>query len=333
MKAAVVEAPGRVCVMTVDDPTPGRGEILVRVKACGICGTDVHIVDGEFPAATLPLVPGHEFAGEIAAIGPEVAGLLVGERVAIDPALWCGACHFCKEGKHHLCSNRGAIGGTADGGFAEYVVVPYQNAYVVPDAMTFPQAALAEPLSCVVHGVDILQPRLGESCLVVGAGTTGLLFVQLLLRAGAAAVDVVNRTASRLERAKKLGARRVGASVSEMRENSPAGYDCVVDATGIPELVEAAFDAVAPGGKLLVFGVSPAAATVRLPPYRIYRDEITVVGSMGIHLGYGPALRLLAEGALDTELMLTHAFDLADFPRALEIVRRGEGIKVQVTTS
>ena len=215
------------------------------------------------------MVPGHEFAGEIAAIGPEVAGLLVGERVAIDPALWCGACRFCKEGKHHLCSNRGAIGGTADGGFAEYVVVPYQNAYVVPDAMTFPQAALAEPLSCVVHGVDILQPRLGESCLVVGAGTTGLLFVQLLLRAGAAAVDVVNRTASRLERAKKLGARRVGASVSEMRENSPAGYDCVVDATGIPELVEAAFDTVAPGGKLLVFGVSPAAATVRLPPYRI----------------------------------------------------------------
>ncbi len=332
MRAAIVQAPGQVEVAEVPDPVVRAGEIIVKVGACGVCGTDLHIVDGEFPAAVFPLIPGHEFAGEVVEVGPGVDGLRSGARVAVDPALSCGACAFCRTGQRHLCVNRGAFGGTADGGFAEYVRVPYENAYLLPDHVTYQEGALVEPVSCVVHGFHVLKPKLGDTFLVVGAGAAGLLFVQLALRGGASTVDVVNRSEHRRARALRVGATRVAGSVHEVLEHRPLGYDCVVEATGVPRMLETALDAVKPGGKLLVYGVAPAQASVTVSPYRLYRDEITVLGTMGIHYGYAPALDLIASGALDTELMLTHRFGLGDFPNALDAVRRGEGVKVQVTS-
>jgi NADPH2:quinone reductase len=158
-------------VESVPDPTPGLGEIIVAPQAVGICGTDLHIIDGHFPPAPYPIVPGHEFAGEVVAIGPGVADFAVGQRVAVDPSLFCGHCTYCRRQSGNLCDNWGATGDTVDGAFAELVSVPARNAYLIPDEMTWAAAALVEPLSCVVHGLRCLAMPAGAELLVVGAGT------------------------------------------------------------------------------------------------------------------------------------------------------------------
>ena len=330
MKAAIIEKPGDIRVGTVDDPTPGRGELVVKVGACGICGTDLHIADGEFPPTPYPIVPGHELAGEVVALGPDVSGLAEGQRVAVDPSLYCGHCRFCRVGKGNLCENWDAIGDTVSGGFAEYVAVPAANAYVVPEIVSYRQAALIEPLSCAVHGMHALGPRMGDSFLVVGAGTMGLMLLQLALRGNASRVAVADLSEERLARARRLGATSTTTDMTRLRDEEDLGFDCVIDATDVPQAIEAAFDMVKRGGKLLVFGVAPAEAHVALSPFRIYNDEITVLGSMAILNSYAPAVDLITGGAFDADALLTETMPLDEYPAALDMVRRGEGLKTQV---
>ena len=330
MKAAIIEKPGDIRVGTVEDPTPGRGEIVVKVGACGICGTDLHIADGEFPPTPYPIVPGHELAGEVMALGPDVSGLAEGQRVAVDPSLYCGHCRFCRMGKGNLCENWNAIGDTVSGGFAEFVAVPAANAYAVPDTVSYRQAALIEPLSCAVHGMNVLSPRMGDTFLIVGAGTMGLMLLQLALRGNASKVAVADLSEERLSRAGRLGATSTTTDVTELRNEEDLGFDCVIDATGVPQVIESAFDMVKRGGKLLVFGVAPAEASVSLSPFRIYNDEITVVGSMAILHSYAPAVNLIDGDAFDADALLTETMPLDAYPAALDMVRRGEGLKTQV---
>ena len=325
MKAAIWEQPGDLRIGERDDPTPGEGELVVRVGACGLCGTDLHIADGEFPPAPYPLVPGHEFAGEVVAVGPAVDDWREGDRVAVDPSLFCGHCEYCRVGRGNLCANWGAIGDTVDGAFAEYVKVPAANAYALPDDLDFRAGALIEPLSCAVRGMHRLQLQPGESALVVGAGTMGLLLQQLILRAGATRVAVADTNEAKLGLAERLGADAVGTDVAELGR-----FDVAVDATGAPPAIEAAFGALRRGGRLMVFGVAHADASVALSPFRIYNDEITIVGSMAVLNSFGPAVELMAAGAIDAKAMLTHDFPLDGFGDALATVRRGEGVKSQV---
>lgn len=331
MRAAIIERPGEISIGSVDDPTPKAEEIVVRVGACGICGTDLHIADGEFPPTPYPIIPGHEFAGEIVTLGPGVEDLSEGARVAIDPSLLCGKCEFCRRGSRNLCQNWGAIGDTVAGGFAEYVSVPAANAYVLPEEISYREAALIEPLACAVHGVRKLDPQIGDNLLIVGAGTMGLMLLQLALRGGASEVSVLDLNTERLRLAERLGAARTATDASELIESEPLGFDCVIDATGVPQAIEAAFDAVRRGGKLLVFGVAPDEARISLSPFRIYNDEITVLGSMAILNSYAPAVDLMLAGVVDGETLLTRPFPLEKYPAALETVRRGEGLKTQVT--
>ena len=217
MRAVVWEEPGKLALAEVPDPAPGHGELIVQVGACGICGTDVHIADGEFPPTPYPIVPGHEFAGRVVALGEGVPGeWRGGERVAVDPSLFCGHCPACHAGRGNLCANWNAIGDTVDGAFAEYVKVPAANAYPIPDSVSDAQGALIEPLSCAVHGARRLGPVVGEDVLVMGAGTMGLLLMQLLNRGGARSVAVVDRKASRLESATAAGAAAVATDVADL---------------------------------------------------------------------------------------------------------------------
>jgi 2-desacetyl-2-hydroxyethyl bacteriochlorophyllide A dehydrogenase len=325
VKAAVWESPGELRIAQRDDPTPGPGELVVEVAACGLCGTDLHIADGEFPPVPYPIVPGHEFAGEVVAVGPSVEGWREGDRVAVDPSLYCGHCEYCRIGRGNLCANWGGIGVTADGAFAEYVSAPAANAYALPDAVGGRAAALVEPLSCAVHGMHRLQLQPGERALVVGAGTMGLLLQQLLVRGGAGQVTTVDSNAGKLALAERLGADAVATDVREV-----GGFDVAVDATGAVPAIEGAFDALRRGGRLLVFGVAHGDARASLSPYRIYNEEITVLGSMAVLNSFGPALELMAAGAVDAEAMLTHDFPLDGFADALANVRGGEGVKTQV---
>ena len=327
MRAAIVDQPGSVRVGDVPDPAPGDRQLVVKVGACGICGTDLHIADGHFPPTPYPIVPGHEFAGEVVALGADVPGdWRVGDRVAVDPSLFCGYCTPCRSGHGNLCANWGATGDTVDGAFAEYVAVPSANCYRIPDSMSWQQGALVEPVSCAVHGVRRIGVEAGERFLVVGAGTMGLVMQQLLQRAGAS-VTVVDRNTARLPRATKLGATAVAADVAELDDER---FDAAVDCTGAAPAIEAAFDSLRRGGRLLVFGVAPAEARVALSPFRIYNDEITVVGSMAVLHSFGAALDLVASGAVDTDELLTDALPLEDYPKALDLMRSGAGLKVQV---
>lgn len=327
MRAAIVEQPGSITVGERPDPVAGRRQVVVKVGATGICGTDLHIADGHFPPTPYPIVPGHEFAGEIVEVGPDApGGWRVGDRVAVDPSLLCGYCGQCRAGRANLCENWAAIGDTVDGAFAEYVAVPAANCYRLPDSLSWREGALVEPVSCAVHGVRRVGVEAGERFLVMGAGTMGLIMQQLLQRSGAA-VTVVDRNSARLPRAKDLGAHAVATDVSELDGER---FDAAADCTGVVPAIEAAFDSLRRGGRLLVFGVAPEEARVALSPFRIYNDEITVVGSMAVLNSYGAALNLVAGGAIDTASLLTDALPLEQYPEALTLMRAGTGLKVQV---
>ncbi|GHC79251.1 alcohol dehydrogenase [Nocardiopsis terrae] len=327
MRAAIITEPGSLTVGDRPEPEPAPDGVVVRVGACGICGTDLHIADGEFPPSPYPLVPGHEFAGTVTAVGDRAPGQLrPGDRVAVDPSLFCGHCGYCRAGRGNLCANWGAIGDTVDGAFAEYVAVPAVNCHRIPDSMSMREGALVEPLSCAVHGVRRIGVEVGERFLVVGAGTMGLLLQQLLQRSGAR-VTVVDRNTRRLALAADLGAE---ATSTDAAEAGGEGFDAAVDVTGSPQAIEAAFTSLRRGGRLLVFGVADEAARVSLSPFRIYNDEITVVGSMAVLNSYGAAVDLLASGELRTAPLLTDALPLEKFPEALAMMRSGAGVKIQV---
>jgi len=327
MRAAIIDTPGSVRVGDVPDPKPRERDVVVRVGACGICGTDLHIADGHFPPSPYPIVPGHEFAGEIVEVGANApGGFEVGDRVAVDPSLFCGYCGPCRAGHGNLCANWGATGDTVDGAFAEYVAVPSDTCYRMPDGMTYREGALVEPVSCAVHGVRRIGVEAGERFLVIGAGTMGLIMQQLLQRAGAS-VTMVDRNTERLARPRDLGA---VAAVGDVTELNDEKFDAAVDCTGAAPAIEAAFDSLRRGGRLLVFGVAPEEARVSLSPFRIYNDEITIVGSMAVLHSYGAALNLVATGAIDTASLLTDSLPLERFPEALDLMRSGRGLKTQV---
>ncbi|MFF0146808.1 2-desacetyl-2-hydroxyethyl bacteriochlorophyllide A dehydrogenase [Amycolatopsis sulphurea] len=327
MRAAIVDRPGEIRVGEVPDPKPGERQVVVKVGACGICGTDLHIADGHFPPTPYPIVPGHEFAGEIVELGADVPGeWKVGDRVAVDPSIYCGYCTPCRSGHGNLCANWNATGDTVNGAFAEYVAVPADTCYRMPDSLSWEQGALVEPVSCAVHGVRRIGVEAGERFLIVGAGTMGLIMQQLLQRAGAQ-VTMVDRNAARLPRATDLGATAVAEDVSALDGER---YDAAVDCTGAVPAIESAFDALRRGGRLLVFGVAPAEARVALSPFRIYNDEITVVGSMAVLNSYGTALDLVGGGYIDTEALITDTLPLEQYPEALAKMRSGTGLKIQV---
>lgn len=338
MHAVVIDAPSSIRVDSVPDPTPRSGEILVRVSACGICGTDLHIVDGDSPLARYPIIPGHEFAGEVVALGSDIVQnsekenniIRVGSRVAIDPNLYCRHCDFCRTGHENLCIYYSAVGVTVDGAIAQYVSVPISSAYLLPDTISLREAALIEPVSCAVHGMHSLNPRSGDTFLIVGAGTMGLMLLQLAVRGGASRVVMVDINAQRLQRAESLGAARTYNDIKRALQDEPSGFNCVIDATGVPAVIESAFMAVKRGGKFMVFGVAPHEARISLSPFRIYNDEITIIGSMAVLFSFQAALDLISAGVINTEAMLTTAFPLHDFSQALNMVRRGEGVKTQI---
>jgi 2-desacetyl-2-hydroxyethyl bacteriochlorophyllide A dehydrogenase len=327
--AAVVERPGKVSVERVDDPTPGAREVLVQVAACGICGTDLHILDGESPLARYPIIPGHEFCGEVVAVGAEVEDRRVGDFVAVDPNLPCGRCRFCQAGRDNLCLNYEALGVTRPGGCAELVAAPAANAFPLPPGLPRAWGTLVEPLSCAVHGFDRLGAKLADRYLIYGAGTMGLLMAQLARRAGATTVDVVDVKAARLPVAERLGADRTATSADDLDRGQ--GWEVVIDATGVVRAIEDGLRRVARGGSFLMFGVTPAEASVEFSPFRIYNEELMVVGSMAVLHSFERARDLLVGGAIDAKAMITHSMPLDDYEAAVDTFRGGAGLKIQVT--
>ena len=322
MKAVVIEAPNQLAVRQVADPQPAPDEVIVAVAAVGLCGTDLHIYAGEYDG-DYPIVPGHEVVGTIVEVGAGVDGLAVGTRVTFDPNVPCGQCHFCRRLRFNHCLNWQGIGVTRDGGLAERVAVPAKVVYPIEDTLPFDQAVFTEPLSCVVWGLQRAVPTLADRVLIFGAGPIGLLMTQAVHRGGAAQIVVTDLQEDRLELATRLGADAVVPAGDGMetclRAYAPHGYDMVIDATGVPQVVAGCFDYVTRGGKVLLFGVCPEDATIPFSPFDLFRRDISVYGSFAVNVTFGPALELLRSGAVQVEPLISHRFSLDEFPQALEM--------------
>jgi len=331
MRAVVVEKPHQWQVTDVPDPTPQDDEVVIAVSACGVCGTDLHIFDGDFPS-NLPLVPGHEFAGEVVEVGKKVKSVKVGDFVAVHPNKPCLLCDFCREGSEHLCENLQAYGVHIPGGFAQFVAVKETNVYKA-EGLTPLQAAWAEPLSCCLHGLNKVGVKSGEKTLVIGCGPIGLLFVQLLLVHGASEVVAVDLSKERLSVAKQLGASvtlQPDEFISSHRDIAPHGFALVVEASGSPKAVELGLKVVKAGGRFLQFGVCPTNATVSFSPFTVYRKEITIVGSFSLSKEMPQALNLLVSGRVKVDVLTTHQLGLEGFGEAVKLMREAKSLKVQL---
>jgi 2-desacetyl-2-hydroxyethyl bacteriochlorophyllide A dehydrogenase len=329
MRAVLISEPGRFSLENLPDPAPRAGEVVVAPHGCGICGTDLHILEGDVPFTTYPIVPGHEFSGELVAVGAGVDTLAGGDVVAVEPSLFCGRCVPCRTGRENLCKNFDSIGvGQQNGACAELVAVPAHKAFRLPETLPPAWGMLVEPVSCVVHGFDMLETRLGDDVLIYGAGTIGLIFTQIAAHYAAGSVSVVDTNSERLPRASDLGADFVATNADEF--DRPEGWNAVIDATGAIPAIEDAIRRAAGGGTVLLFGVAPRDAEARFSPFRIYNEEVRVIGSMAIRQSFERALILMARGAIDGDRLLTHRFGLEQYGEALETFRRGDGLKLTI---
>jgi 2-desacetyl-2-hydroxyethyl bacteriochlorophyllide A dehydrogenase len=335
MKAALLHAPRRLRVEAAPNPEPAPGEALVRVAVAGLCGTDYSIFSGD-RAVGYPRVMGHEFVGRIEATGAGVTTVREGDRVAVEPNYSCGACPLCREGNRNLCLSRTAIGIDVDGCFAELVRVPARCCWPAPRGVADDDLMITEPLAVVVRAVARGQVRAGESVAVVGAGTLGLLALQVL-RARGARVLIVSRTARRFALAEELGAaatHRVseGTLQDTARDFSGReGIDCVLETAGTAEAVEHALTLVRPGGRVVLTGLPHDPTSVRF--FSVVRREVTIVGSMIYQDEFAEAMRLVAAGQVRTRPLVTHRFPLADIEQAFAAHREPASIKVAVIPS
>ncbi|UCF92869.1 MAG: zinc-dependent alcohol dehydrogenase family protein [Desulfobacterales bacterium] len=332
IQAAVYRGNGILRLEARNLPPVGPADVRLGVAASGICGTDIHILREEYSSSP-PVVLGHEFAGTVLEVGDQVSHVREGDNVAVEPHIYCGICKYCRDGGEHLCINKQAFGVHLDGGFAEQVVVPARNAYRLPPELDLRLGALAEPLGCCIHGVDSAAIKLGGNVAIFGAGFIGLLLAQLARGAGAGRIMMVEPNSRRRSLAQQYGADIVVAP-EEAREailDLSDGYkmDVVFDATGIPRVIEQALAATGRGGTLMVFGVAPPGELISVSAYEIFREEITIKGSLTNPYAHRRALALLPK--LNLRELVTHTFPLEDIEAALQAAREGAGLKIMVT--
>ena len=336
MTSAVFVTPGLCELLDRQTPTPAEGSVLVRVAACGVCGTDVHIYRDQFPGARFPLVAGHEFAGVVEATGLGVPSLRSGDHVAVDPNMPCGACRPCRRGHGHLCPNLSALGVTQDGGFSTHCVVPARQAYQLAKDLPLPIAAMAEPVSCCVHGIEKANVRPGDVVAILGAGMIGLIMLQLALLRGASAVIVSELEPPKREMALRLGAtqaldpREEDLRAAIAKATGGPGADTVIECVGSEVTAQQAVSLVGEAGTLLFFGVAPQEARITVSPYDIYRREITVAGSFTNPHTFDAAVSLLRSGSVRVEEMISHRLPLAALTEGIELLASRQAMKVMI---
>ncbi len=327
MLATRLLAIGDVRAMAVPVPEPGPGEVLVRVEAAGICGTDRHLFRGEFPSAP-PVTLGHEFCGIVVGRGAGVT-LAEGTRVSCDPNDWCGSCAACRRGRVNLCAQNVATGIHRDGGLAEFATFPARKAIVLPDGLDPRHGAFCEPLACTLHGVDIGAPRPGERVLVLGGGVIGLLALQLAVLAGAE-VMLLTRHPAKRALGLALGAAAAVPAAAEALELWPQGADLTLECAGVAETVAGAAALTAAGGRIVVLGVLPKGEQVPIEPFDLLFREIQLHFAFINPFTQARAAALIAGGRLALDPLVSRVIPLAEAAEAIaEPARPGE-VKVLV---
>ncbi len=339
MKALVLTEYNRIEYVDVSDPQLGPGEVLVQVKAVGICGSDIHGLDGSTGRRIPPLIMGHEAAGVVAEVGPGVTAWKPGQRLTFDSTVYCGNCHFCNDGLINLCDNRQVLGVSCaefkrDGAFAEYVAVPERILYELPADLPFEQAAMVEPTSVAVHGVSLLPTRPGDAAVVIGAGVIGLLAIQALRAAGCGPIIAVDVDKERLALARELGA---GESVNSS-DPDPAGRirqltagrgaDIAFEAVGLPATVRLAVECVRKGGAVAQVGnVSP---TAELPLQALVGRQIALLGSAASCGEYPQCLEMMRRGLIRVQPLISAVAPLSEGAQWFQRLRNREAGLVKV---
>lgn len=336
MKSAVFYGKHDLRVENSPMPKVGPEDILIQVKACGICGTDVHIYEGDKGAAevTPPTILGHEFSGVVAEVGSNVTKYKVGDRVCIDPNCYCGKCDFCRNGIAHYCTDMIGYGTTVNGGFAEYCSVNQRQVYKLGDNTTFEQGAMTEPVACCLHGMDMCNIHPGSNVVVIGGGMIGLLMLQLSKLAGAARVALLEPVESKRVVAKKLGADILIDPINENVEEElkKAGMiwvNTVIECVGKTATIQQAIDIVGNKGTVMMFGLTKPDDTIAVKPFQIFQKEIELKSSFINPYTQKRALDLIDSGRLDVSSMVyavESLENLADILSSPELRAKGKYI-------
>jgi 2-desacetyl-2-hydroxyethyl bacteriochlorophyllide A dehydrogenase len=332
MRAAVFESVGRLVVKEVDTPRiKSRDDVICEVETCSVCGTDVHIM--EVPPgyiATPGTILGHELVGRIVELGADVKSLKVGQRIVVNPNNYCGVCRYCRLNLPNECENIIPMGIGADGGFAEYVRMSERVAHPIADALKPEIAAFAEPLACAVNGMNKIRANPGDSVVIIGGGPIALMFTMLMKASGASPIIVSEPVALRREFAKKCGADLVVDPTSQdlttaVEKATGIGADISIEVVG--SQLGAAVEAVRKGGKVLLFGVNMKAVS-SIPQSSITVKEVQILGTWLANASFPRAVEILEKGVLDLETLITHRFPLQKTAEAIEVLHKGEGVKV-----
>ena len=320
MKAVRLEATGRIFTRDTANPVPGPDDLLLRVEASGICGTDRHLFHGEFPCRP-PVTLGHEFSGIIQAIGSAVTGFAIGDRVTGDPNIACGRCPRCHERRVNLCENLAAIGIHRDGGLADCVIVPQKQAFALPANLDPHYGALCEPLACCIHGIDVAAIKAGSNVLVLGGGVIGLLTVQLARLAGATNVILATRQKAKRDLAMRLGATAAldpaADLVAQVNEIAKGGADVVMECAGVADTVRQAPKLARPGGTAVIVGVVAQGVEITYEPFDLLFREVSIKTSFLNPYTHRRAADLIAAGKIEIEPLISRRISLAEAPAAI----------------
>ena len=315
MDSILIRRPRDMIVTQREIPNPDACEVLIKVMASGICGTDVHIFRGEY-LGDYPVVPGHEFSGVVAATGEQVKRFKVGDRVAVEPNIACDNCAQCLNNRQNFCLNWQAIGVTLPGGMEQYVIAPEKAVFSIGD-LPFDHAAFMEPLSCVVHGIERARIQLADRVAILGAGPIGDLMLQMARIQGAAEITMLENNPGRAELACQLGADQVVGSMDDLLLDT---YDVVIDATGVIAVMNRAVDFARKGGTILLFGVPPSGKNIEFEAFKIFQKGLTLLSSYTSVRNSYQAVGLLQSGQIKVESLISHRLPLKELPRAFAMI-------------
>jgi L-iditol 2-dehydrogenase len=336
MRAGVFTGRGHIELQELPIPQPGPGQVLLKVVGCGVCGTDYHIFEGELTDGVAPpVVLGHEIAARVQKLGPDLAGLEAGQFCAIDPVIGCGVCRQCQLGRPNLCRRPLIIGYGLNGGFAQYLLAPASKVVAMSDRFGPAGGILCETLACVLNGYSRLGLYAGASAMVLGAGTVGLLWTQLLAQSPCRPLVVSEPVAMRRELAAKLGATHVidpagGDLPAQVRAVAGEGLDFIVDATGEPAAIEQALPLLGPGGTFMIFGVCPAGASVQVDPFELYNKQARVIASKMPPGTLDRSARLIESGRIACREIVTGTLPLGRLAEAVEGFNANRNRQVKV---
>ena len=315
MKAAVLEKVNKIGVTDIPVPKPAPDEVVIKVKTCGMCGTDLKLYTGQY-TARVPVVPGHEYSGVIVEVGKNVRNLRPGQRVVSDPNESCGKCYWCRNHQPCFCNDLAAYGVLRDGGFAEYCTATEKGVYPIPEGVDDEVAAFAEPVSCVVHAADRINYRPGETVAILGGGPLGQIHLQFALNSGASKVVLADPNQSRRELANRFGAHAVvnpkEGNVKEavLAQTGGRGADVVIESVGRKDTIEQSFGLAKRGGRVVIFGFAPEGEKAAFSPFEVLSRELTILGAWVNPYSYSRALDVLSSGRVDVKPLISHRLEL-----------------------